>query len=191
MPTKSQTADELWVKVSDQIAFKQNEWEPYLQTCDKYVAGFRHNRKWETSKKPRSNIKLHTTSDVIETLYSRILFQLFYSGGEDFFDLVSDNPATSRAFTQRLRFLLHAPIDVSGRTSFYALKQSLRSILQYGMGVVSLTYNIDLERPTLAPISVYDLYWSPTTSGWLDDSPEITLKKLIPIDALENYRGLP
>ena len=173
------------------MSYKTSVWMPYFELCDKYYAGFYKPRVWPGTKVARSSIKLHVTSDLIETLYSSLLFTLFYSGGENFFDVLGSDPKKARMVTERLRFILNTPIDASGRTSFWAFKRALRSILKYGIGFVSIDYNSDIGRPTMAPASQYDLYWSSTAREWIDDSPYVFLFTRVPLMALEGFRALP
>ena len=171
--------------------YKTSVWQPYFQLCDSYYAGFHKKRNWPGTKDARSSIKLHVASDFVETLYSNLAYTLFFSGGEDFFDILGENPEASLKLTQRLRFIFHAPIDTSGRTSFWALKRGLRNILKYGIGFNAIKYSHDLNRPILTPISPYDIYWSSTTKEWIDDSPVIFQFTRSPLAEIEAFRNQP
>lgn len=194
MTKPSSIAEDLHQVLEVYQAHKESQWVPYLEKCDQYYIGFRHNLVWPGTNNKRSNIKLHVAADISETMYSSIVHTLFYSGGENFFDTVSENIETAQHQTDRLRFLLHAPIDLAGRSSFWGMKRAVRYILRYGIGFLSIRYDGSLERPKVVPISPYDLIWSPTTGSFIDDSPKIfhrffrSIKELLALQGRPGYR---
>ena len=189
----SQAAD-LMDTFTNYSYYKTSSWAQIFRQCDRYYAGFHDGRTWPGSSLERSDMKLHVTSDLIETLFSSITHTLFYSGGENFFDVVGGKPPDARNITDRLRFILHAPFDISGRTSFWDLRRSLRYILQYSVGFCGVTYDDDASRPVLENVSPYDFYWSPQTSDWIDESPylfkfgQMTMAELMDLRNEPGYR---
>ena len=190
MPSKEELAVTLQERVRSQLDFKDNTWNNYFANCDRYYHGFRHNAEWPDGKK-RSNMKLNAAADVAETQYSKMLFTLFYSGGENFFDFASVDTAVAKANTERLRYLLHTPFDISGKTSFFSMKRGLRYMLRYGIGAVEIAYHDELERPILQEVSIRDILWDPTFSPFIDESEFITRKGFITLERLKSYRDLP
>ena len=191
MPTKKESlAADLLETFNSYSAYKSSTWEQYFRLCDKFYAGYRKTRNWPGTKQPRSDMKLHVSSDFVETLYSSLAYTLFFSGGENFFDVVSINTERARMVTERLRFILHGPYDASGRTSMWGLLRTLRMILKYGVGFASIDYDHNLRRPTTSPISPYDLYWSSSTKEWVDDSPFLFQFTRVPVPTLEQWRDL-
>ena len=191
MPIKTDSlASDLLETFNAYSAYKSSTWEQYFRLCDKFYAGFRKPRNWPGTKKPRSDMKLHVSSDFVETLYSSLAYTLFYSGGENFFDIISTDVERARMITERLRFILHGPYDASGRTSMWGLLRTLRMILKYGIGFASIDYDQGLRRPTTSPISPYDLYWSSSTKEWIDDSPFLFQFTRAPLPMLEQWRNL-
>lgn len=191
MPKKNEElAGTLQEHVRSQLAFKDSTWNEYFSNCDRYYHGFRHNAEWPDGKK-RSNIKLNAAADIAETLYSKLLFTLFYAGGENFFDFESVDTKVARANTDRLRYLLNTPYSVSGKTSFFALKRGLRYVIRYGIGATEIAYNDELGRPVLQEVSIRDILWDPSFSPFIDDSEFITRKGFLTLSRLKSYRGLP
>ena len=191
MPSKKESlAAELLETFRSYAAYKSSTWEQYFRMCDKFYAGFRKPRSWPGTKKPRSDMKLHVSSDFVETLYSSLAYTLFFSGGENFFDVISSDTERARMITERIRFILHGPYDASGRTSMWGLLRTLRMILKYGVGFASIDYDHDLKRPTTSPVSPYDLYWSSSTKEWIDDSPYVFQFTRAPLPMLEQWRTL-
>ena len=192
MPNRKESlAANLLETFNSYAAYKSSTWEQYFRLCDKFYAGFRKARNWPGTKKARSDMKLHVSSDFVETLYSSLAYTLFFSGGENFFDVVSTNTERARMITERIRFILHGPYDASGRTSMWGLLRTLRMILKYGIGFASIDYDHNLKRPTTSPISPYDLYWSSSTKEWVDDSPYLFQFTRTPVPMLEQWRHLP
>ena len=171
-------------------AFKTSNWNPHYRKCDKYYAGFYDPRTWPGTDRGRSDMMLHVTSDLIETVYSSIVHTVFFSGGENFFDIVSDETKVARQLTERLRFILHSPISAAGNTSVWALFRAIRYLLKYGIGICSVNYDYNIQRPTLTEVSPYDLYWSPSAGGWIDQSPYLFQFTRVPLEQLLEYRPL-
>ena len=171
-------------------AFKTNSWHEHYRLCDKYYAGFYEPRNWPGTKESRSDMKLHVTSDLIETVYSSILHTVFYSGGENFFDIVSDEINVARQLTERLRFIIHAPITPAGNTSMWGLQRAIRYILKYGIGICSITYDHTLRRPVIHEVSPYDLYWSSSCGPWIDQSPYLFQFTRMPVQQLIEYKPI-
>lgn len=184
-------ATKLLERLQAQKDFKDQVWNPYFEKCDKYYIGYKQNRVWKSTKKPRANIKLHATSDIIETLQSRAIFALFHSGGENFFDIVSEDVDVARGYEERTNHILHSPTDLSGRNGFFNLKRAIRYIFTYGIGFTGIAYNPNIARAVINCISVYDIFWDAMNSPWLDDSEWVSVKSTIPIRTLENYRETP
>ena len=145
--TKESLAANLLETFNAYAAYKTSTWEQYFRLCDKFYAGFRKPRNWPGTKKPRSDMKLHVSSDFVETLYSSLAYTLFFSGGENFFDVISTDTERARMITERIRFILHGPYDASGRTSMWGLLRTLRMILKYGIGFASIDYDQNLRAP--------------------------------------------
>ena len=189
MPTKSERAADLLNTFAGYAAYKTSAWQSHFENCDKFYAGFHDARTWIGTDKSRSDMKLHVTSEMVETLYSSLLYTLFFSGGEHFFDVLSSNVENARQLTQRLRFILYAPLDASGRTSFWSFENMLRTLLRYGVAFNSITYDHNLNRPIFSPVSPYDLYWSANTREWIDTSPYLFQFTRVPYMFLEGLRG--
>jgi hypothetical protein len=189
--SKDSKAGDIKAVYDNYAAYKVSNWEPYFNACDKYYAGYKHNKVWPGSKTLRSNLKLQVTSDLIETLYSSLAFTLFFSGGENFFDIVSVDTGQAQALTERLRFILNVPNSTSGQTGLWSMLRTLRYIVKYGIGINAIHYDQDFNRPILTPLTPYDVYWAPHTSEWIDDSPYIFHRTSVDPEVLEQYRDLP
>ena len=179
------------MRIFDQYrAFKTNSWNEHYRLCDRYFAGFYEGRTWPGTSMQRSDMKLHVTSDLTSTVLSSALHTIFFSGGENFFDIVSDETQIARQLTERLRFILHAPISAAGNTSAWALMRALHYIFKYGIGFCGIDYDYNIRRPTLIEISPYDIYWSSSCGPWIDQSPFVFKFTRQPIEQLDEWRNL-
>ena len=167
-----------------------------MRRADMLYRGYKRAGKdamWPGTQKERSDPQLKVTADYIESILPTLMYNLFWAGGDRFFDVVTLGGAEhNRQVSERLNMLITA-VDRKGENGLWALNWSLRHLLRYGLCFTQVVANPNLGRPQIISLPPRNVYFNPTAGEWVDDSAAwfrrsmVSVRKLLEMDHLPGY----
>lgn len=180
---------------SDYENFRSMNHDPRWNVADGLYWGWLPQKTWEGTTIPRSCLPMQIVFDQVEAAMPAITQELF-SPQEEWFQVETEDIGgdvhEARDVQEHLSYVLEHSKNDYGLSARNEIELSIKDILLYGNGGISLEWDSILNRPVVQKVDIRDFYIDPGCSiPSVDECRSIIRRKFLTVEELTRLRDDP